>query len=112
LQILPGGDARTLYNSVQKLFALPGQTRLFLCHDYLAPGRGKYKLETTVAEQKAHNIQIHQGVTEDEFAAMRDATLRMPALILPSVQVNMRAGYLPPVESNGVIYLKLPVNLL
>jgi glyoxylase-like metal-dependent hydrolase (beta-lactamase superfamily II) len=111
----PGGDARTLYKSVQKLFALPGQTRLFLCHDYLAPGRGEYKWETTVAEQKAHNIQIHQGVTEDEFAAMRkarDATLRMPALILPSVQVNMRAGYLPPAESNGVIYLKLPVNLL
>ena len=111
----PGGDARTLYKSVQKLFALPGQTRLFLCHDFLAPGRGEYKWETTVAEQKAHNIQIHQGVTEDEFAAMRkarDATLRMPALILPSVQVNMRAGYLPPVESNGVIYLKLPVNLL
>lgn len=111
----PGGDARTLYKSVQKLFALPGQTRLFLCHDYLPPGRGEYKWETTVAEQKAHNIQIHQSVTEDEFAAMRkarDATLHMPALILPSVQVNMRAGYLPPAESNGVTYLKLPVNVL
>lgn len=111
----PGGEARTLYKSVQKLFALPGQTRLFLCHDYLPPGRNEYKWETTVAEQKAHNIQIHEGVTEDEFAAMRkarDATLRMPVLILPSVQVNMRAGYMPPAEGNGVTYLKLPVNLL
>lgn len=111
----PGGDARTLFKSVQKLFTLPGQTRLFLCHDYLPAGRSQYKWETTVAEQKAHNIQIHEGVTEEEFAAMRkarDATLDMPALIIPSVQVNMRAGRFPPAESNGVTYLKLPVNVL
>jgi glyoxylase-like metal-dependent hydrolase (beta-lactamase superfamily II) len=111
----PGGDARVLYKSIQQLFALPDQTRLFLCHDYLPPGRSEYKWETTVAEQKAHNIQIHAGVTEDEFAAMRnarDATLHMPALILPSVQVNMRAGQFPSPESNGVTYLKLPVNVL
>ena len=109
----PGGDARELYRSVQKLFALPEQTRLFVCHDYLPPGRSQYQWETTVADQKTHNIQIHEGVTEDEFTAMRkarDATLRMPALILPSVQVNMRAGRFPPPENNGVTYLKLPVN--
>jgi len=111
----PGGDARQLYKSVQKLFALPEQTRLFVCHDYLPAGRSQYRWESTVAEQKAHNIQIHEGVTEDEFAAMRkarDATLHMPALILPSVQVNMRGGYLPPAESNGITYLKLPLNVL
>jgi glyoxylase-like metal-dependent hydrolase (beta-lactamase superfamily II) len=112
---LPGGDARVLYKSVQKLFALPAQTRLFVCHDYLPPGRTQYCWETTVAQQKAHNILIHEGVSEDEFAAMRrarDATLHMPALILPSVQVNMRAGHLPPPEDNGVTYLKVPVNVL
>jgi glyoxylase-like metal-dependent hydrolase (beta-lactamase superfamily II) len=111
----PGGDARMLYRSVQKLFALPEQTRLFLCHDYLPAGRSQYRWESTVAEQKAHNIQIHAGVTEDQFAAMRkarDATLHMPALILPSVQVNMRAGQFPPPESNGITYLKLPLNVL
>ena len=111
----PGGDARMLYRSVQKLFALPAQTRLFLCHDYLGPGRTQYRWETTVGEQKAHNIQIHERVSEDEFAAMRgarDATLRMPALILPSVQVNMRAGHFPQAEDNGVTYLKVPVNVL
>jgi glyoxylase-like metal-dependent hydrolase (beta-lactamase superfamily II) len=111
----PGGDARVLYKSVQKLFALPAQTRLFVCHDYLPPGRTQYCWETTVAQQKAHNILIHEGVSEDEFAAMRrarDATLHMPALILPSVQVNMRAGHLPPPEDNGVTYLKVPVNVL
>src|ERR1700730_10447490 len=111
----PGGDARVLYKSVQKFFELPAQTRLFVCHDYLAPGRTQYRWETTVGEQKAHNIQIHEGVSEDEFAAMRqarDATLRMPALILPSVQVNMRAGHFPPAEDNGVTYLKVPVNVL
>jgi glyoxylase-like metal-dependent hydrolase (beta-lactamase superfamily II) len=111
----PGGDARVLYKSVQKLFALPAQTRLFVCHDYLPPGRTQYCWETTVAQQKAHNILIHEGVSEDEFAAMRrarDATLHMPALILPSVQVNMRAGHLPPPEDSGVTYLKVPVNVL
>ncbi len=111
----PGGDARELYRSVQKLYEMPPQTRLFLCHDYLPPGRTQYCWETTVAEQKARNIQIRDGITEEEFVAMRrkrDATLNMPALILPSVQVNMRAGHLPPEENNGVSYLKLPVNLL
>jgi glyoxylase-like metal-dependent hydrolase (beta-lactamase superfamily II) len=111
----PGGDARELYRSVQKLFALLPETRLFVCHDYLPSGRTQYRWETTVAEQKAHNIQIHEGVSEDAFAEIRnkrDATLRMPALIIPSVQVNMRAGHLPPPEDNGVTYLKLPVNIL
>jgi glyoxylase-like metal-dependent hydrolase (beta-lactamase superfamily II) len=111
----PGGDARELYRSIQKLFSLPPETRLFVCHDYLPPGRTQYRWETTVAEQKAHNIQIHEGVTEDEFAKIRnqrDATLHMPVLIIPSVQVNMRAGHLPPPEDNGTTYLKLPVNIL
>lgn len=109
----PGGDARELYRSVQKLFALPPETRLFVCHDYLPPGRTKYRWETTVAEQKAHNIQIHEGISEDQFAEIRnkrDAALNMPALIIPSVQVNMRAGHFPPPENNGVTYLKVPVN--
>jgi glyoxylase-like metal-dependent hydrolase (beta-lactamase superfamily II) len=111
----PGGDARELYRSIQKPFSLPPETRLFVCHDYLPPGRTRYRWETTVAEQKAHNIQIHEGVTEDEFAKIRnqrDATLHMPVLIIPSVQVNMRAGHLPPPEDNGTTYLKLPVNIL
>jgi glyoxylase-like metal-dependent hydrolase (beta-lactamase superfamily II) len=111
----PGGDARELHRSIQKLFALPPETRLFLCHDYLPACRTHYRWETTVAEQKAHNIQVHEGISEDEFAKIRnqrDATLRMPALIIPSVQVNMRAGNFPPPEDNGVTYLKLPVNVL
>jgi glyoxylase-like metal-dependent hydrolase (beta-lactamase superfamily II) len=111
----PGGDARQLYRSIQKIFALPPQTRLFLCHDYLPDGRADYRWETTVAEQRARNIQINDSVTEDQFVEMRkrrDATLGMPRLIIPSVQVNMRAGQLPPVEDNGVTYLKIPVNLL
>jgi glyoxylase-like metal-dependent hydrolase (beta-lactamase superfamily II) len=111
----PGGDARQLYQSIQKIFALPTETRLFLCHDYLPADRADYRWESTVAEQRAHNIQIHDGVTEDQFAEMRrrrDATLCMPALIIPSVQVNMRAGHMPPAEDNGVSYLKVPVNLL
>jgi glyoxylase-like metal-dependent hydrolase (beta-lactamase superfamily II) len=111
----PGGDARQLYRSVQKIFALPPQTRLFHCHDYLPPGRAEYRWETTIAEQRAHNIQINDGVTEDQFVEMRkrrDATLGMPRLIIPSVQVNVRAGQLPPAEDNGVTYLKVPVNLL
>ena len=111
----PGGDARTLFRSMQKLFALPGETRLFMCHDYKAPGRNEYAWETTVAEEKAKNIHVGGGVSEDDFVKMRetrDATLSMPKLILPSVQVNMRAGDFPPADDNGVRYLKLPVDAL
>ena len=109
----PGGDARQLYRSIQKIFALPEDTRLFMCHDYKAPGRDEYAWETTVGEEKSRNIHVHDGVSEDEFVKMREArdkTLSMPRLILPSVQVNMRAGDLPPEEDNGVRYLKLPLN--
>ena len=111
----PGGDARALYRSIQQLFALPDETRLYLCHDYLPAGRSAYVCMTTVAEQRANNLHIHDGVDEDSFVAMRlarDATLKMPALILPSVQVNMRGGELPPAEDNGVRYLKVPLNVL
>ncbi len=111
----PGGDARTLYKSVQKLFALPPETRLFMCHDYLPEGRKEFVWETTVAEQRAHNIHLQDGISEDEFVAMRtarDAKLGMPRLILPSVQVNMRAGHMPEPEDNGTSYLKIPVNKL
>lgn len=110
----PGGDARTLYRSIQKVFALPDQTRLFMCHDYKAPNRDEYAFETTVAEEKQNNVHVGGGTTEDEFVKMRterDATLNMPRLILPSVQINMRAGHLPKPESNGQRYLKLPLNL-
>ena len=109
----PGGDARTLYRSVRKLLALPGSTRMFLCHDYLPEGRDQYHWETTVEEQRRANIHVHDGVDEDQFVAMRenrDAGLDMPRLILPSVQVNMRAGHLPPAEDNGVHYLKIPLT--
>ncbi|WP_027962248.1 MBL fold metallo-hydrolase [Halomonas halodenitrificans] len=109
----PGGDARTLYHSIQKVLALPGETRLFLCHDYKAPERKEFQHETTVAEQRAHNVHVHEGVSEEVFVKMRterDATLGMPRLILPSVQVNMRAGQMPPAEDNGQIYLKVPIN--
>ena len=109
----PGGDARKLYRSIQKIFALPDETRMFLCHDYKAPGRDEYRWETTVGEQKHSNIHVHAGISEEEFVAMRtarDKTLAMPRLILPSVQVNMRAGRLPDPEDNGVRYLKLPLN--
>ena len=111
----PGGDAGTLYDSVQKIFALPDQTRVFLCHDYLPAGRTEYLLQTTVGAEKRENIHIHQGISKQEFVAMRsarDATLDMPRLILQSVQVNMRAGHMPPAENNGVSYLKMPVDLL
>ncbi|MDU9023490.1 MBL fold metallo-hydrolase [Pseudomonas corrugata] len=111
----PGGDARKLFQSIQKLFELPDDTRLFMCHDYKAPGRDDYRNETTIAEQRAHNIHVHEGTGEADFVAMRqarDATLGMPTLILPSVQVNMRAGHLPPPESNGTCYLKIPLNVL
>lgn len=109
----PGGDARTLYRSIQKLFELPDETRVFVCHDYLPSGREQYVWETTIGEQKAKNVHVGGGVSEDDFVKMReekDATLAMPTLILPSVQVNMRAGAFPPAEENGVSYLKLPLN--
>lgn len=109
----PGGDARTLYRSIRRLLDLPPETRLFLCHDYKAPGRDHYAWETTVADQRAHNIHVHDGVTEDEFVAMRqkrDATLAAPVLLLPAIQVNIRAGHFPEPESNGLRYLKIPVR--
>lgn len=110
----PGGNANALYRSIQKIFALPNETRLFMCHDYKAPNRDVYAWETTVAEQKAHNQHIHSGISEEAFCEMRnkkDATLGMPKLIWPSVQINMRAGHLPPKETNGVRYVKTPLNL-
>ena len=110
----PGGDARTLYRSIRKLLALPDETRMFLCHDYLPEGREDFHWQTTVGDQRRHNIHVHEGIAEDAFVAMReqrDATLGMPRLILPSVQVNMRAGHLPPAESNGTRYLKIPLNV-
>ncbi|MGY6563848.1 MAG: MBL fold metallo-hydrolase [Halomonadaceae bacterium] len=109
----PGGDARTLYRSIQKVLALPDATRLFLCHDYKTPDREQYQHETTVAEQRAHNVHVREGISEEAFVLMRterDATLDMPRLILPSVQVNMRAGHMPPPEDNGQVYLKVPIN--
>jgi len=111
----PGGDARTLFQSIHRLFSLPDDTRLFMCHDYKAPGRDDFRFQTTVAEQRAHNVHVHEGIGEAEFVAMRsarDATLGMPMLILPSVQVNMRAGQLPPAEANGTRYLKIPLDVL
>jgi glyoxylase-like metal-dependent hydrolase (beta-lactamase superfamily II) len=111
----PGGDARQLYRSIRRLTALPGQARLFLCHDYKAPGRDYYAWETTIDAERTGNIHAHEGISEDEFVAMRnsrDATLAMPKLMLPSVQVNMRGGNLPPPDDNGVSYLKIPVNAL
>jgi glyoxylase-like metal-dependent hydrolase (beta-lactamase superfamily II) len=111
----PGGDAAVLYRSIQKIFALPGTTRIFLCHDYKAPGRDEFAHESTVAAQRAGNIHVHDGVSEAQFVAMRnqrDATLSMPQLILPAVQVNMRAGQLPPAESNGLRYLKIPLDAI
>jgi glyoxylase-like metal-dependent hydrolase (beta-lactamase superfamily II) len=110
----PGGDAHALYRSVRKLLSLPPATRLFMCHDYPPEGR-EPAWECTVADQRARNIHIHDGVSEDAFVEMRtkrDATLEMPTLILPSVQVNIRAGEMPPPEANGVSYLKIPVNAL
>jgi glyoxylase-like metal-dependent hydrolase (beta-lactamase superfamily II) len=110
----PGGDARTLYRSVQRLLALPDDTRLFVCHDYPPEGRAP-RCQATVAEQRAANIHVHEGVSEDAFVAMRerrDATLEVPTLILPSLQVNVRAGRLPPPEDDGVSYLKIPLNVL
>jgi glyoxylase-like metal-dependent hydrolase (beta-lactamase superfamily II) len=103
----PGGDARTLYRSIQRIFALPPSTRLFLCHDYLPPGRTEFAYETTVEAERRDNIHVRDGVDEDSFVRMRearDATLAVPALLLPAVQVNMRAGQLPPPEANGIDY--------
>jgi len=111
----PGGDAATLYRSIHKVLALPAQTRLFMCHDYKAPGRDDFAWETTVARERAENVHVHEGVSEADFIRMRterDATLAMPVLILPAVQVNMRAGHMPPPEDNGLTYLKIPVNAL
>jgi len=111
----PGGDAQTLFQSIQKIFTLPPETRLFMCHDYKAPGRDEYAWETTVGEEKAKNIHVHDGISEAEFVEMRstrDATLDMPRLILPSVQINMRAGEKPEAEANGLSYLKIPLDAL
>jgi len=111
----PGGDARKLYRSIKRILSLPPETRLFMCHDYKAPGRDSFAWETTVAEERKKNIHVHDGITEDEFVAKRtarDKTLAMPVLILPSIQVNIRAGALPPQEANGVSYLKIPLNKL
>ena len=111
----PGGDAHALYRSIHRLLSLPADTRLFMCHDYKAPGRDSYAWETTVGEERARNVHVHDGVSEEDFVAMRtkrDATLAAPLLLLPSIQVNMRAGKLPPAETNGVRYLKVPVKLV
>lgn len=111
----PGGDARTLYRSIRRLMQLPDETRVFLCHDYKAPGRETYVWETTIGAERTENLHVHDGISEDAFVAMREArdkTLGMPRLILPSIQVNIRAGHLPEPEANGVSYLKLPLNLL
>jgi glyoxylase-like metal-dependent hydrolase (beta-lactamase superfamily II) len=109
----PGGDARALFRSIKRLLALPPATRLWMCHDYKAPGRDDYAWQSTVAEQRAHNPHVKDGVTEDEFVAFRearDAKLAAPTLLLPSIQVNIRAGRFPEAESNGVRYLKIPVK--
>jgi glyoxylase-like metal-dependent hydrolase (beta-lactamase superfamily II) len=112
----PGGDARQLFRSTRRILGeLPDETRLFLCHDYKAPGRDEYRWETTVGEEKRHNVHVGEGICEDEFVRMRttrDRTLGMPRLILPSVQVNMRAGQMPPPEGNGIRYLKIPLDTL
>ncbi|MQR98334.1 MBL fold metallo-hydrolase [Gluconobacter aidae] len=111
----PGGDSRQLFRSIRRLLSLPVETRLFLCHDYKAPGRDEYAWLTTVGHERAHNIHVHDGVSEEEFVKMRterDATLGMPRLLMPSVQVNMRAGHLPEPEADGVSYIKIPVNRL
>lgn len=111
----PGGDARTLYHSIRRLMKLPDETRVFLCHDYQAPGRRKFAWETTMGAERRANVHVHEGVSEDDFVDMRtkrDAALPMPRLILPSIQVNMRGGRLPDPEDNGRRYLKIPLNQL
>jgi glyoxylase-like metal-dependent hydrolase (beta-lactamase superfamily II) len=110
----PGGDAHTLYRSIRRLLALPPETRLFMCHDYKAPGRSTYAWETTVAEERARNVHIHDGIGEEEFVRARqerDKTLAAPLLLLPSIQVNIHAGHLPPAEANGRRYLRTPLTL-
>ena len=110
----PGGDAHALYRSIHKVLALPPETKIFVCHDYPPPSRAA-QWETTVVEQRAKNIHVHDGVTEEQFATMRaarDATLEMPSLIIPSIQVNVRAGEMPAPEANGIRYLKVPLNAL
>jgi glyoxylase-like metal-dependent hydrolase (beta-lactamase superfamily II) len=110
----PGGDAHALYRSIQRILSMPPATRLFMCHDYKAPGRDKYAWETTVGEERTRNVHVREGVSEDEFVKMRetrDKTLDTPLLLLPAIQVNIRAGKLPPAEANGVRYLKVPVKL-
>lgn len=111
----PGGDARTLYRSMRRILELPSETRIFTCHDYKAPGRSEFAWVSTVKEQRAANIHARDGISENEFVAMRtarDKTLGMPQLILPSIQINIRGGELPPAEDNGVSYLKIPLNAL
>jgi len=110
----PGGDARQLYRSIRRLLDLPPATRLFMCHDYKAPGRDDYAWETTVGAERAGNVQVRDGIAEDQFAAQRqarDAALSAPRLLLPSIQVNMRAGRFPPAQANGRRYLRIPVTL-
>lgn len=111
----PGGDARTLYRSIRRLMALPPETRLFMCHDYLPKdGRKHYAWETTVAEERNNNVHVREGIPEEDFVKMRttrDATLSAPTLLMPSIQVNMRAGKLPPADANGVHYLRVPITL-
>ena len=109
----PGGNARRLYQSIRRLMKLPDETRVFLCHEYKAPNRDQFVWETTIGAERTGNVHAHDGVTEDAFVEMRtkrDATLALPRLILPSIQVNMRGGRLPEPEDNGVSYLKLPLN--
>jgi glyoxylase-like metal-dependent hydrolase (beta-lactamase superfamily II) len=111
----PGGDARRLFRSIRRLMRLPDETRVFVCHDYKAPNREEFLWETTILAERIGNVHVHEKVTEDEFVAMRtqrDATLEMPRLILPSIQVNIRAGRFPEPEDNGTPYLKLPLNVL
>lgn len=111
----PGGNARTLYRSIRHLLSLPPETHLFMCHDYKAPGREEYRWETTIAAQRAYNVHIHDGVSEDDFVAMREArdkTLGMPTLILPAIQINIRGGHKPTPETNGTHYLKIPLDAL
>ncbi|MEO6382279.1 MAG: MBL fold metallo-hydrolase [Nitrobacter sp.] len=111
----PGGDSRQLFRSIRRLLALPERTRLFHCHDYKAPGRDRFAWETTVGAQRTGNVHVHEGVTEEDFVTMRDArdaTLSMPRLILPSIQVNIRGGHLPEPDSNGTRYLKIPLDVL
>lgn len=111
----PGGSARDLYRSIHRILTLPPETRIFICHDYMAPGRNQYAWETTVAEERERNVHVRDGISEDEFVAMRearDATLAAPLLLLPSIQVNIRGGNLPPEEINGVRYLKIPVKMV